>query len=40
MEAVKKRWANSPPIEKNFYVEDPEVTAMHPDTVNQYRYLK
>lgn len=38
MEATKQRWAKAPPIEKNFYVEDPMVAAMHPDDVKQYRY--
>ncbi len=26
------------PIEKNFYIEDPEVGAMHPDYAQELRY--
>ncbi|XP_052777859.1 probable ATP-dependent RNA helicase DDX43 [Mya arenaria] len=33
----KKKFAHLPPIKKNFYLEDPEVANMHPETVNMIR---
>ncbi|XP_076368120.1 putative ATP-dependent RNA helicase DDX43 isoform X3 [Tachypleus tridentatus] len=37
-EYQKKKWKDLPPIKKNFYFEDPDVTCMHPDDVALIRY--
>ena len=39
IEATKLRWKSAPKIEKNFYIENSETAAMHPDDVKQYRLL-
>ncbi|KPJ09026.1 putative ATP-dependent RNA helicase DDX43 [Papilio machaon] len=36
-QADKERWAKLPPIVKNFYIEDPEVSSMSPNQVEQWR---
>nr|CAD7449975.1 unnamed protein product [Timema bartmani] len=36
-EAQKERWAQLPPLKKNFYIEDPAVAAMLPEEVANFR---
>lgn len=37
-EAAKKKWAALAPIEKNFYIENPEISLMLPSDVAAYRF--
>ncbi|XP_066995104.1 probable ATP-dependent RNA helicase DDX43 isoform X2 [Anabrus simplex] len=36
-EAQKERWSKCPPLDKDFYVEDPDVADMNPEEVSQFR---
>ena len=38
IEETKKKWAQAAPIEKNFYIEDPDVKMMLTSEVEAYRF--